>query len=44
VVPLHFDGWRHFTEGGDDLLAAFADAGLADRLTLLAPGGRTVID
>jgi L-ascorbate metabolism protein UlaG (beta-lactamase superfamily) len=44
VVPLHFDGWRHFTEGGDELLKAFADAGLADRLTLLAPGERTVID
>ncbi len=40
VVPVHFDGWRHFTEGGEALAAAFAAAGLADRLVLLAPGER----
>jgi L-ascorbate metabolism protein UlaG (beta-lactamase superfamily) len=44
VVPLHFDGWRHFTEGGDALRRAFEDAGIADRLTVLAPGERIVID
>jgi L-ascorbate metabolism protein UlaG (beta-lactamase superfamily) len=38
VVPLHFNGWTHFTEGADDLRQAFADAGLADRLVLLEPG------
>ncbi|WP_204050702.1 MBL fold metallo-hydrolase [Microbispora siamensis] len=38
VVPLHFDGWRHFTEGADALAEAFAQAGLTDRLTLLPPG------
>jgi L-ascorbate metabolism protein UlaG (beta-lactamase superfamily) len=43
VVPLHFNGWRHFTEGGGDLLRAFAAAGLADRLTLLAPGDRVEV-
>ena len=44
VVPLHFDSWAHFTEGGDELLAAFARAGLADRLTLLAPGQNATIE
>jgi L-ascorbate metabolism protein UlaG (beta-lactamase superfamily) len=43
VVPLHFDSWRHFTEGADDLRNAFAAAGLAGRLTLLSPGHRAVI-
>jgi L-ascorbate metabolism protein UlaG (beta-lactamase superfamily) len=43
VVPLHFDSWRHFTEGADELANAFADAGLTDRLTLLQPGQRTVV-
>ncbi len=43
VVPLHFDGWQHFTEGGEVLLRAFTAAGLADRLTLLAPGERAEI-
>ncbi|MFG2646562.1 MBL fold metallo-hydrolase [Streptomyces sp. NPDC048436] len=34
VVPVHFDSWAHFTEGRDDLVSAFTDAGLADRLEL----------
>ncbi|WP_309231160.1 MBL fold metallo-hydrolase [Nocardia sp. SYP-A9097] len=34
VVPVHYEGWAHFTEGRDDLVAAFAAAGLGDRLDL----------
>ena len=41
VIPLHYDGWSHFTEGADDLRTAFTRAGLAERLTLLAPGRGT---
>ncbi|GAB2578935.1 MBL fold metallo-hydrolase [Streptomyces capparidis] len=32
VVPVHYEGWAHFTEGRDALVAAFTDAGLLDRL------------
>ncbi|MFE2538857.1 MBL fold metallo-hydrolase [Actinacidiphila glaucinigra] len=32
VVPAHCDSWAHFTEGRDDLVQAFASAGIADRL------------
>lgn len=32
VVPVHVEGWAHFTEGREDLGAAFAAAGLSDRL------------
>lgn len=32
VVPVHYDGWAHFTEGRDELVAAFTAAGLVDRL------------
>ncbi|MFD4791286.1 MBL fold metallo-hydrolase [Streptomyces sp. NPDC058459] len=32
VVPAHHDSWAHFTEGREDLTAAFTAAGLADRL------------
>jgi L-ascorbate metabolism protein UlaG (beta-lactamase superfamily) len=32
VVPVHYDSWAHFTEGHDELAAAFTAAGLADRL------------
>jgi L-ascorbate metabolism protein UlaG (beta-lactamase superfamily) len=39
VVPVHFEGWAHFTQGRDMLLAAFDRAGLADRLHLPEPGG-----
>ncbi|MET9125887.1 MBL fold metallo-hydrolase [Streptomyces sp. NPDC004528] len=34
VVPVHHDSWAHFTEGRDELEAAFTAAGLADRLDL----------
>ncbi|GAB3744857.1 MBL fold metallo-hydrolase [Amycolatopsis oliviviridis] len=34
VVPVHMDSWEHFTEGRDDVVAAFTAAGLADRLRL----------
>lgn len=32
VVAAHCDSWAHFTESREDLTAAFAAAGLADRL------------
>ncbi|EFL24499.1 conserved hypothetical protein [Streptomyces himastatinicus ATCC 53653] len=34
VVPVHYDSWGHFTEGREELVAAFTAAGLADRLDL----------
>ena len=38
VIPVHYTGWQHFTEGALALRAAFARAGLTDHLVLLAPG------
>jgi L-ascorbate metabolism protein UlaG (beta-lactamase superfamily) len=38
VVPLHFEGWAHFTQGADTLREAFERAGLTARLHLLEPG------
>jgi L-ascorbate metabolism protein UlaG (beta-lactamase superfamily) len=38
IVPVHFRGWGHLTEGPDELRGAFAAAGLRDRLVLLEPG------
>ena len=38
VVPVHAEGWAHFSQGVDDLVAAYAERGLADRLKVLAPG------
>jgi hypothetical protein len=38
VIPLHFEGWTHFTQGADELRAAFRGNGVADRLRLLDRG------
>jgi L-ascorbate metabolism protein UlaG (beta-lactamase superfamily) len=38
AIPVHFEGWAHFTQGADALGAAFAGNGVADRLVLLEPG------
>lgn len=38
IVPLHFEGWEHFTESRADIERAFADAGMTDRLRWLVPG------
>jgi len=40
VVPAHFNSWSHYSEGADQISAAFAAASLADRLVLLTPGER----
>lgn len=41
VMPVHFEGWTHFTQGARELRAAFAGNGITDRL-LLAGRGETV--
>jgi L-ascorbate metabolism protein UlaG (beta-lactamase superfamily) len=38
VIPAHYDGWAHFSEGRDDLDRAFDDAGLAGQLRLTDHG------
>ncbi|MDA8355524.1 MAG: MBL fold metallo-hydrolase [Actinomycetota bacterium] len=41
VVALHVRGWAHFTEGPDMISSAFAQAGIADKLTNPVPGETT---
>jgi L-ascorbate metabolism protein UlaG (beta-lactamase superfamily) len=43
IVPLHFEGWEHFTEGQQEVDAAFQQARLRDRLLWLRPGVRTAV-
>jgi L-ascorbate metabolism protein UlaG (beta-lactamase superfamily) len=38
IVPIHQDGWAHFTSSAEDLERAFAAAGMSDRLRIVAPG------
>ena len=35
VIPLHFEGWAHFTQGADELKAAFSGNGIRNRLLIL---------
>ena len=42
IVPVHYEGWEHFSESREDIEAAFARAGLAHRLRWLTAGQRTV--
>jgi L-ascorbate metabolism protein UlaG (beta-lactamase superfamily) len=41
ALPVHFEGWTHFTQGSRELRAAFAGNSLSDRL-VLADRGETV--
>ncbi len=38
VVPVHFEGWTHFTQGLDQIRAAFAGYGLTQKLVAAEPG------
>ena len=43
IVPLHYEGWTHFSEGRPEIERAFADAGLTGRLRWLEPGTPTTL-
>ena len=38
IVPIHQEGWAHFTSSPDDVKREFAQAGLTDRLRPVEPG------
>lgn len=38
IVPLHYEGWDHYTESREDIARAFAKAGLETRLCWGKPG------
>jgi L-ascorbate metabolism protein UlaG (beta-lactamase superfamily) len=38
VVPVHADGWAHFSQSSAQLRAAYEAAGIGDRLAVVAPG------
>jgi L-ascorbate metabolism protein UlaG (beta-lactamase superfamily) len=38
IVPVHFEGWAHFTQGAAELRDAFEAAKIADRLVVPEPG------
>lgn len=44
IVPVHTEGWKHFSEGPEQFVTAFRDAGLEDRVRLLEHGVATSLD
>ena len=38
LVPVHHEGWAHFTQSQDDIAATFATLGIEDRLRRVTPG------
>jgi L-ascorbate metabolism protein UlaG (beta-lactamase superfamily) len=43
AIPLHFEGWGHFTQGAAELRAAFSGNGVGDRLVMLERGERAEV-
>lgn len=44
IVPIHYEGWAHFSEGRDVIEEAFRAAGLSERLVWLRAGKPVVIE
>jgi hypothetical protein len=44
IVPLHHDGWAHFTQSADDLDKSFKALGIGARLRVVTPGVATAIE
>jgi L-ascorbate metabolism protein UlaG (beta-lactamase superfamily) len=38
IIPLHYEGWAHFSESRKEIEEAFASAGLEGRLKWMEPG------
>ena len=44
IVPVHFEGWEHFSESMTDIAQAFAAAAISSRLRWPAPGVPTEVE
>jgi L-ascorbate metabolism protein UlaG (beta-lactamase superfamily) len=43
IVPVHCEGWAHFTQTCDDVYRSFKTFGIEQRLRMLAPGVPVVV-
>ena len=41
IIPVHFEGWTHYTETGEMLRQSFTALGIVDRLNILKAGVKT---
>ncbi|HEX6391280.1 MAG TPA: MBL fold metallo-hydrolase [Solirubrobacteraceae bacterium] len=44
LVPIHYEGWKHFREGRDTVVRTFREHGIADRVRWLSAGEPVAID
>jgi L-ascorbate metabolism protein UlaG (beta-lactamase superfamily) len=44
IVPVHYEGWAHFSQSGEDLVQSFKALGVGARLRLLERGVATAIE
>jgi L-ascorbate metabolism protein UlaG (beta-lactamase superfamily) len=44
IIPLHYDGWSHYTQNEKDLLASYQVIGIDQRLKILEAGIPFVLD
>jgi L-ascorbate metabolism protein UlaG (beta-lactamase superfamily) len=44
IVPVHYEGWTHFSQSGDDLAHSFKALGISGRLRMLERGVATKIE
>lgn len=44
IVPVHYEGWAHFSQSGDDLVQTFKALNIGDRLKVLQPGVATAVE
>lgn len=42
IIPLHYEGWKHYTKNEKDVQRSYQVIGIEGRLTILAPGVATV--
>lgn len=44
IIPLHYEGWKHYTQNEKDLQRSYQVIGIDPRLTVLVPGVATVFE
>lgn len=44
IIPIHFEGWSHFSENASALIGGFAALGISERLKILPPGESVSLD
>jgi L-ascorbate metabolism protein UlaG (beta-lactamase superfamily) len=44
VIAMHFEGWTHFTQGAEEVRAAFAGHGISERLRIPTRGEPVVVE